>query len=419
MSTVDLESAAFFASPTDTLAELRARAPVWFHAPLDAYVLTRYADVARVIRDPGFSVDRGEAIGRSPHPEVKQALDACNRFFGRFMVFADPPLHTRLRASVSSAFTPARMRALEQMIDVVIDELLTDLGARGGAFELVSAFAEPLPTRVTAHLLGLPEHMHLALQRITDDFFAFFGAGAASQEIVLSAHAAIEASRALFEDVVDAKRRRPGDDVLSALVQAQEDAPSLSRDELLGVCITLVAGAYGTTTHLVANAVAAALAEADGGTRALRELAASPARAAAHVEETLRFDGPALSVVRRAEHDVELSGVRVPKDARIYAMLHAANHDPEVFVRPSVFDPLRTPNRHLGLGAGVHFCLGASLTRLEATRAITAIARRFPDLELAAPIERAGNLSMRGVASMHVRSRALASRGDAHALAAG
>jgi pimeloyl-[acyl-carrier protein] synthase len=406
MKQFDLESQAFFTDPSATLRRMREEAPVHFHAPLDAFVLTRYADIAHVVRDPMFSVDRGEAIGRSPHAEVREALDTCNRFFGRFMVFADPPVHTRLRASVANAFTPLRMRRLAETIDTLLDGLVQKLESSGGTFELVSAIAEPLPTLVTGHLLGLPNEAHHALQRITDDFFAFFGAGAASADVVLRAQAAIEAARALFEDVVAERTRSPGDDVLSALITSESEAATLSRDELLGVCITLVAGAYGTTTHLIANA-ALALLENESAREALVNDASL---AEGCVEEALRFDGPALSVVRRAREDVVLSGVHVPKNARIYAMLHAANRDPSFFPSPDVFDPARTPNRHLGLGAGVHFCLGASLTRLETARALSALFGRCPDLELAAPPERTGNLSMRGVATLHVRSRALAAR---------
>jgi cytochrome P450 len=300
-----------------------------------------------------------------------------------------------------------RMRTLGFAIDEVLDDIFEGLARTDGAFELVEALAEPLPTRVTARLLGLPEEAHLSLQHMTDDFFAFFGAGAASVEIVRSAHAAIESARELFADLVADKRRAPGDDVLSALVAAEDHAPTLSNDELLGVCVTLVAGAYGTTTHLIGSAVLAMLS--DGA--AWRALVRDPQLAPACVEEAFRFDGPALSVVRRACEDVMIGDVLVPKDARIYAMLHAANRDPEMFPSPDRFDPTRASNRHLGLGAGVHFCLGASLTRLETAKTLTKLANVCPDLALAGEPVRTGNLSMRGVASLRVRSHALAGSG--------
>ncbi|MBC7173846.1 MAG: cytochrome P450 [Polyangiaceae bacterium] len=395
----DLDAAAFYSTPGPTLARLRSEAPVYFHEPWNAWVLTRYADVSAIIRDSSFSVDRGGAIGRSPHAEVREALEAANRFFGLWMVFSDPPRHTRLRQRVAAAFTPARIREWTSGIDAILSDCLARLATGEHTFDVVSAVAEPLPARMTSFLLGLPQGAESTLHRFTDDFFALFGAASASPEIVLDAHRAIASCRAFFEDVLRQRNEAPGDDLLSAIVAAERDEPTLEQDELLGVAMTLVAGAYGTTTHLIAHAILALLEERTH----YEALTADPSLAPGVVEETFRYDGPALSVVRRATRDVVVADATLRAGDRVYCMLHAANHDPEVFEAPERFDPRRSPNRHLGLGAGPHFCLGASLTRLEATRALVALAKAFPCLALAeSPIERVGNLSMRGLARLDV-----------------
>lgn len=408
MRDVDLDSPAYFAAPTATLDRLRETSPVHFHAPWDAYVLTRYEDVVRVVRDPGFSVDRGGAIARSSSSSVATELEEANRFFGMFMVFSDPPRHTALRGILAAAFTPARVRSWTSVIDAFLDERLRRLADEGAPFDLLAEIAGPLPARMTSTMLGLPAGSETTLHRMTDDFFAVFGATDASEESVLTAHASVRAAHTYFAGVLADRTARPGEDLLSSLLAANARAEEpLDHDELVALAMTLVAGAYGTTTHLIGQAIALSLEHPPVYGR----LVADPTSASGIVEETLRYDGPAHSVVRRAVRDVTIGGVRIPRDARIYCMLHAANHDPTAFVAPHVFDPTRSPNRHLGLGAGAHFCLGASLTRLEAQRTILAIARVMPDLALTAPVTRGGNLSMRGLDRLVVAPRA-ASAGD-------
>lgn len=398
MSAPDLDSPAFFAEPTATLDALRSTAPVYFHAAWDAYVLTRYDDVVRVIRDPSFSVARGGAIGRSADPAVAEALAEANRFFGLWMVFSDPPRHGRLRQRLGSAFTPARMRGFTRAIDDFLDRRLGELVRRGEPFDLIREVADPLPARMTSVILGLPEGAESSLHALTDDFFALFGSTDAPAEVVVNAHRAVGDARAFFEDVVARRRREPGDDLLSHVIAAEMDEPTLTEDELVGLAMTLVAGAYGTTTHLIGHAVLHALRNPE----VYAALVADPEIAPGLVEETFRVDGPALAIVRQSTRPFELSGTAIPAGARLYCMLHAANHDPEVFDAPGRFDPSRSPNKHLGLGAGPHFCLGASLTRLEATRALVALAAHMPDLTLVREPPRNGNLSMRGLDRLEV-----------------
>lgn len=399
MSPFDLESPAFFTDPGPTLAKLREAAPVYFHEPLGAWILTAHDDVALALRDSRFSVDRGGAIARCPHPGVRAPLDECNQAFGAWMVFSDAPLHLRLRDRAAPGFTPARVRRLRASIEAFAGELASAMVGGSEARDLVASFTDPLPARVTAALLGIPSDDIGALEAHTDHFFAFFGATTASAEVVTRAHESLLAMRAYFDEQLERRRREVTDDLLSYFLSEEEARASLSHEELVGLAMTLVAGAFGTTTHLIGHAVLALLERRSEWEKLVRD----PSLAASAVEETMRFDGPALSVQRRALVDVELKGSVLRAGDRVYAMLHAANHDPAVFPDPGRFDIGRPTGRHLGFGMGAHFCLGASLSRLEATIALATLVERFPELELAGAPRRVGTIAMRGLASLPVR----------------
>ncbi len=401
---VDLESPEFFERPEPTLAALRERAPVHFHAPRGAFVLTRYDDVSRALRDPRLSVNRGGAIARCPAPEAREALAKCNEAFGGWMVFSDPPRHTRLRDRVAPSFTPARVRRIRALVETIAEELADEVAAAPGAVDLLPAFAEPLPARVTARLLGIDAGDLPALSAHTDRCFAFFGARPASADTVFAARESLAAMHAFFDRLLERKRSERADDVLGVLAREEAESARLEPGELAGLAMTLVAGAFGTTSHLVGNAVRALLAHPGAWERLVRD----SSLASAAVEETLRYDGPAFSVQRNATVDLELGGVRLRAGDRLYCVLHAANHDPAVFPAPERFDLDRPRSTHVALGAGTHFCLGASLTRLEAEVALRVLARRAPDLELAGPTPRAGTIAMRGLAALPVRARRVA-----------
>ena len=395
----DLTSPGFFADPSPTLTRMREEDPLHFHEPLRAWILTRYDDVFHVLRDSRFSVDRNGAISRCPVPSVQRELDECNSAFGEWMVFSDPPRHARLRDRVASSFTPARVRSLEPAIRQIAHEMAVAARAKG-EIDLIAELATPLPARVTAALIGITLEDVSTLSSDTDEVFAFFGAGIASAEVVTAAHASLGRMRAYFEGLLASRRARPGADLLSWVVEAESLEPTLERDELVGLAMTLVAGAFGTTSHLIGHAVLAMVEH-----REWEALVADRSLARGVVEETLRYDGPALAVQRRAREDVELRGHVIHRGERVYCMLSAANRDPRVFECPDVFDPRRSPNKHLGLGGGTHFCLGAGLARLEASIALEVLAEEVPALRLAGAPRRAGNMAMRGLASLPVATR--------------
>jgi cytochrome P450 len=392
MGQYDLLGAAFHADPAPTFARMRNDDPVYWSEQLGTWVVTRHADVARVVTDPRFSVDRGGSISGCRDPEIRDELAWCSEFVLRWMVFTDPPRHTRLRSAVGRAFTSTMVERLRPQIARAVEEALA-WARPAGRIELIEDFAVPVPARVTAMLLGLPDRDIDRLKRWTADMFALFGAGVAGAPIVRAAHASMRACSAYFAEVLAARRRDGGTDLISQLVRSE-----LEEDDLIGLCITLVAGAYETTTHVVGNAMWALLQHPEQLAR-LRE---EPSLIPNAIEEAFRYDTPALSVVRRATEDVDV----IREGQNVYCMLYSANRDPARYPEPDRFDVARADTRHLGLGHGIHFCLGAALSRLEAAEMLAALVQ-LEDLALdGAPPVYHQNLAIRGLGALPLRFRA-------------
>jgi cytochrome P450 len=390
------------ADPGPAMARARREAPVHWDPALGTWVLTRWADVSAVLRDPRFSVDRGGTLAGCGDPDRAGELAWCSERLLRWMVFSDPPRHARLRGAVHRLFAPSAMARLRADIERAVTDILAP-ARRVGRLEVLGELAVPVPARITAELLGLPAEDTALLKRWTEDLFALFGAGVAGAEVIVAAHRSLEQCRAYFADVVAARRRRPADDLVSTLVHSA-DAASLHDDERVDLCATLVAGAYETTTHVVGNGLWALLRHP----AQLARLRAGDATVANAVEETFRWDGPAFSVVRRAIEPVTIDGVTIDRDDRVYCLLYAANRDPARFPDADAFDVARADVRHLGLGHGLHFCLGAALSRLEATAMLAALVA-LPGLELdrdgldgGEPVYLA-NLAIRGLERLPVR----------------
>jgi cytochrome P450 len=394
----DLLSPSFYAAPDATLHRMRAKDPVYWHSELEAWILTRYDDIQCVIRDLRFSVDRGGQIGKSRSVRVQDKLDFCNHFFAQRMVFSDPPRHTHLRTLVARAFTPHLADSLQPAIARFANELL-DRVQDVGRMDIIGDFAGPLPALVTAQMLGIPREHIPDLKRWSSDMFGLFGAGLATDEVVEATYQSLIACREYFEAQIAQRRKNPGNDVICKLIAVEEQGSKLSEEEIIGACITLMAGAYETTTYLICNGLLALLRHP----AQLQRLRENPTLIDSAVEEFLRYDGPALSVVRRAIDDTEIGGKCLRTGQKIYCMLHAGNHDPARFPDPDRLDIDRKDNRHLGLGLGIHFCLGAVLTRIETKIAINTIVQRLPELRLDTDeLTWVPNLAMRGLQALPV-----------------
>lgn len=333
-------------------AQMRVNAPV--SSQSGAWNVFLYDDVKTVLSDYArFSSQRGRGRGGN---EPQHALADS-------LISTDPPRHRDLRALVERAFTPKAVQALAPRIEELVDELLAGFGSHGTDF--VRDFAVPLPVTVIAEILGIPAQERASFKRWSDAVIV--GDPSGSREMA-----------AYFTRLLAQRRGGEGDDLISALVRAEEGGQHLSAQELIGFCMLLLVAGNETTTNLLSNAVQ--VLSAHPGAR--EQLAAQPELWPGAIEEVLRFRSPVQSMFRVTAQEVELRGQRLPAGAWVVAWIGSANLDEAQFPRAAEFDLTRSPNRHLAFGQGIHFCLGAPLARLEARIALRAVYEKFPHLRV-------------------------------------
>lgn len=401
MTAPDFRDPALIADPYPALAALRDAEPVHWNPGLNAWVLTRHADIDRAFKDPRFSSDRIRpfvAGQRQADPADARLLGDC---LSLWMVFNDPPLHTRLRALVNQAFSRRAVEALRPRIAALVADLLAPLPARGEV-EVIEAIAWPLPALVIAELLGVPRDDLEDLKRWSDDLAAFVLAARLDPGRHARAAAALARMNAYFADLIAARRRAPGERILDALIAAHDGEDRLSLDELLASCVLLLFAGHETTAHFFGNGLRALALHPDAAAR-LR--GAPPEALRTALNELLRWDGPSTSQVRVLAADVALHGVTMPAGARVYLMLLAANRDPAVFADPDRLDLARPEAaRHLTFGAGIHVCLGAHLARLEGEVALPLLLDRLGRLApTGAPEDWSDSLVIRGLTRLPLR----------------
>jgi len=373
------------------------RMPVSGYDGPGVWFLTRYAEVELALRDPRFSVERLRA------PFIRDNLERLPAFIQqgaqslRSMLVMDPPDHTRVRKLVNKAFTPRRIAALRARIETIVDELLAPL-MRERRMDVIEALAAPLPAIVIAELLGVPARDHRQFKSWAADIVAGLGQPtlASRQE---RTGPAMQKLLGYLGGIIAARRAEPRDDLISAMVQAQEENDALSDSELLATSNLLLIAGHETTTNLIGNGVLALLREPGE----LERLSADMALLPTAIEELLRYDGPVQATVRVAREDLEIDGHAIEAGSLLMVGIGAANHDPAVFSEPERLDVARDPNPHLAFGFGAHFCLGAPLARLEAEIAFRALLERFPHLALAIDSPRyRPNPVLRGLVSLPV-----------------
>lgn len=367
-------------NPYPLYRQARAEAPVCYADAFGVWVVTRHGDVRTVltdverfssafgIRTPLVAADGVREILAEGYPEVPALLNE------------DPPAHSRTRALVATTFSPRRTRELAPHVQRLTDALIDGFAADGEA-DLVGRFALPLPLRIICELIGIPAADAGRVRAWTEELKTLTSFDATPERQREAAHQSVAFERYLAA-LVAARRAGPRDDLLTALLTAEapEDAGGrFSTTELVSLLITLIFGGHETTANLIGNALLLLL----GRPGLAAAIAADPVRADSLVEETLRVDPPVQGSFRTVVADTELSGVRLPAGAQVFAVIGSANRDPAA-ADPDTFDPGRArPDRHLAFGRGIHFCVGAALARLEARTAITTLVRRLPDVRLA------------------------------------
>ncbi len=360
---------AFRDDPYPSLHRLRALEPA-NQMPIGIWRLTRYADVNRLLHD----VPAGVRTTDGQLPGVDETLSGQRQF----MLQQDPPTHTRLRRLVSHAFTPKAINALRPSIERIVDECLARVAPRG-EMDVIADLALPVPSTVICEMLGVPVADRDRFTVWTAQATFGLAAPLLPPEVVqLAAEAGMQLA-GYFQQLIDARRARLTDDLLSALIRAEEAGDRLSGTELISQAIGLLIAGFETTIGLIGNGIRALVRHP----AELARLRAHPELAASAVEECLRFDGPIILTARVLHADAEFSGVTIPRNAMVWGVLAAANRDPAVFPDPDRFDVGRKPNEHLAFGGGPHFCLGAYLARLEAQIAIGRLVERFDELRLA------------------------------------
>jgi cytochrome P450 len=391
----------YLADPYAVLARLPiAEAPVFFAPSIDYYVVTRYADVEQVYRDP---VTYSAAVAQAPLaplvPEAQQILLAGGHRPQPSMVSLDEPAHARLRKPAARAFSAKRVNNMVPTIRRVAAELL-DAVAGSPRIDLVAALAFPLPATVVFALIGVPERDHLQLKRWCGYRAALsWGRPDPADQVDIATN--IAAYRAYLRELVEEKATGRGDDLTSDLLAIHDEDPDrLTRPEIASILFSLSFAGHETTTGLIGNTVRRLLEDPARWEAVSASVGAGSGDVvAAAVEETLRFD-PSVPAWRRVTtRPTTLGGIELPEGAKLFLWLAAANRDPAVFTEPDRFDLHRTDNdRHLAFGRGLHYCLGANLGRLEAQVAVEELARRFPRLRLV-PDQRLSfhpNISFRG-----------------------
>ncbi len=384
----DLGSPEFKANPYPFYARLRAEAPVYPTrvATLQLWLVTRYDDVLMVLKDERFANDW---TSRAPWLLRRVAGPLT-----RHMLLRDPPDHTRLRTLVSKAFTPRRVEGLRERIQAVCNTLLDAVAVDDG-MELMRNYALPLPITVIGDLLGIPAEDRMRLNAWSKTVLA-----SSSTLSMLRGLPQLWQFRRYFHKLLAERRAEPRDDLVTALVQAEEAGDKLSEDELLGMLFLLLIAGYETTVNLVGSGTLALLQHPEQRKRFERE----PALAEPAVEELLRYASPLeIASARHVREDVTIGSTTLRRGELASAVIGSANHDETQFPEPERLDLARQPNRHVAFGLGPHFCLGAPLARLEGQIALTTLFHRFPHLRLAdEPVRWRRALILRGLEHLQV-----------------
>ncbi|GAA2730527.1 cytochrome P450 [Streptomyces nogalater] len=392
---------AFVADPYPAYAELRARGRVIRYEPSDQWLVPHHADVSALLRDRRLGRTyrhrfTHEEFGRTPPPPEHEPFHTLN---DHGMLDLEPPDHTRIRRLVAKAFTPRTVERLGPYVRGLAEELVAALVENGGG-DLLTDVAEPLPVAVIAELLGIPAADRPLLRPWSAAICGMYELNPSEETAARAVRASVEFSDYLRQ-LIAARRAEPGEDLVSALIAAHDEGDRLTGQELVSTVVLLLNAGHEATVNATVNGWYA-LFRHPGELAALR---ADHALVPSAIEELLRYDTPLQLFERWVLDDIEVGGTVIPRGAEVALLFGSANHDPAVFAGPGRLDLTRAENPHISFGAGIHYCVGAALARIELAASLTALLERAPTLALAAEPERRPNFVIRGLRGLRVEVR--------------
>lgn len=390
----------FLADPYPSYAELRARGRVRYFEPTQQWLVPHHADVSALLRDRRLGRTyqhrfTHEDFGRTAPPPEHEPFHTLN---DHGMLDLEPPDHTRIRRLVSKAFTPRTVEQLRPYVTRLAGELVDELVEKGGG-DLLTDVAEPLPVAVIAEMLGIPEADRAPLRPWSADICGMYELNPSEDTAARAVRASTEFSDYL-RGLIAERRRHPGDDLISGLIAAHDEDDRLTEQEMISTAVLLLNAGHEATVNATV-----------GGWYALfRNPAQLAALRADHsliptaIEELMRYDTPLQLFERWVLDEIEIDGTTIPRGAEIAMLFGSANHDPAVFQDPDRLDLTRRDNPHISFSAGIHYCIGAPLARIELAASMQALLERAPTLDLAAEPKRKPNFVIRGLEGLPVVS---------------
>lgn len=391
---------AFIENPYPTYQALREAAPAhWFGEFLGgAWLLPRHAEIGPVLRDPRLSAQRSHCYTGLMPEAVRPDFREFDRVFSMWLLFLDAPEHSLLRKLMNKGFTPQVMEAWREAIATTADALI-DAFAAGAPVDFMGAFAHPFPAMVICELMGVDARDQSQFIEWSDDIARFFGNPASSLDNAYRAQSSLLALTRYFEQVIEARRRNPGQDLISLLIRIEENEEALTGEQVAAQCSMLMFGGHETTRNLLGNGMLALLRHPEQ----LAALRAEPALIPNAVREMLRYDSPVQYLTRIASEDFEYAGARIRRGQMVVPVIASGNRDAARYADADTFDVRRDDTAHFAFGHGAHVCIGTRLALMEAEIAFETLLRRFPGIQAAgtAP-EWLGNFGFRGLETLHL-----------------
>ncbi len=388
-------------NPYPTYARLLEEGPIHYvdvGSKWAVWSVFSHAECSALAKDARCSAKRAQQM-LLPLPFSRQSeFSELARMMGLWLIFMDPPEHSRLRKLLNKGFSAAAIEALRPQVEDIVQRMLEPL-ARGTEVDLMRDFAHPMPVRIISEMMGVPQAKQERFAAWSRAIAVFRGSPNRTVEQAQDAQDALHALTDFFRATVAERRRNKGNDLISLLIDIEEEGEALTEDELYAQCIALLFAGHETTRNLIGNGMYTMLQHPDQTT----ELRENPEMIRSAVEELLRFESPVQFTARVLKEDVEICGQHMPKKWSILCMLGAANRDPKKFKEPNQLNLKRVQNEHLAFSAGPHACIGAQLARLEGQIALSHLVQRFPNMKLAGvPPEWASTFGFRGLKSLAV-----------------